>query len=92
MFLFCGRPILLTVLVYRKYAPSAKRNLERKRLEESRDSRCGFRVFAPQFGKYLDMVPITFVEFLIIVALSSIGAIIIELSKYFRTKDEKISL
>jgi len=47
-------------------------------------------VFVPSFGSYLDMVPITLAEFLVIVALSSIGAIIIELSKYFRTRNEKI--
>jgi len=47
-------------------------------------------IFIPAFGSYLDMVPITFVEFLIIVALSSIGAIIIELSKHFRTRNEEI--
>ena len=47
-------------------------------------------IFIPSFGFYLDMVPITFVEFLIIMGLSSIGAVIIELSKYFKTRDEKI--
>tara|TARA_Y100000031_G_C8248509_1_gene399373 strand:+ start:874 stop:3543 length:2670 start_codon:yes stop_codon:yes gene_type:complete len=47
-------------------------------------------IFIPSFGLYLDMVPITFVEFLIIMAISSIGAIIIEMTKYFNTKDENI--
>jgi len=47
-------------------------------------------IFIPSFGFYLDMVPITFVEFLIIIVLSSIGAVIIEMSKHFKTKDEKI--
>ncbi|MCH8003735.1 MAG: cation-translocating P-type ATPase [Nanoarchaeota archaeon] len=47
-------------------------------------------IFIPSFGSYLDMVPITFAEFLVIVALSSIGAIIIELSKYLRTRNEEI--
>ena len=47
-------------------------------------------IFIPAFGSYLDMVPITVAEFLIIVALSSIGAIIIELSKYLRTRDDQV--
>jgi Ca2+-transporting ATPase len=38
-------------------------------------------IFIPSFGTYLDMVPLTIAEFMAIVAISSIGAIIIELSK-----------
>ena len=47
-------------------------------------------IFIPSFGSYLDMVPVTFVEFLIIIALSSIGAIIIELTKHLKSRSEKI--
>ena len=38
-------------------------------------------IFIPAFGSYLDMVPIGITEFFVIVVISSIGAIIIELSK-----------
>ncbi|MCH8328935.1 MAG: calcium-translocating P-type ATPase, PMCA-type [Nanoarchaeota archaeon] len=48
-------------------------------------------IFIPSFGSYLDMVPITIAEFLIIVAISSIGAIVIELTKHFNTRNEQIS-
>jgi len=47
-------------------------------------------IFIPSFGSYLDMVPITLAEFLIIVALSSIGAIIIELTKHLKSGNEQI--
>jgi len=49
-------------------------------------------IFIPSFGSYLDMVPLTIAEFFIIVAISSIGAIIIELAKHFRTRNEDINL
>ncbi len=48
-------------------------------------------IFIPSFGSYLDMVPITIAEFMAIVALSSIGAIIIELTKHLNTRNEQIS-
>ncbi|MFH0868330.1 MAG: cation-translocating P-type ATPase, partial [Candidatus Woesearchaeota archaeon] len=47
-------------------------------------------IFIPAFGSYLDMVPLTIAEFMAIVALSSIGAIIIELTKQFNTRNEQI--
>lgn len=46
-----------------------------------------FSVFIPAFGKYLDMVPIGFFEFVFIIVLSSIGAIIIETTKYLKKED-----
>lgn len=45
-------------------------------------------IFIPAFGSYLDMVPLGITEFFVIVIISSIGAIIIEISKYLRTRDE----
>ena len=47
-------------------------------------------IFIPAFGSYLDMVPLGITEFFVIVIISSIGAIIIELSKHFRTRNEQI--
>jgi Ca2+-transporting ATPase len=47
-------------------------------------------IFIPAFGSYLDMVPLGINEFFIIVIISSIGAIIIELSKHLRTRNEEI--
>ena len=49
-------------------------------------------IFIPAFGNYLDMVPITLTEFLVIIAVSSIGAIIIELSKHVKTRNEEITV
>ncbi|MBI2522903.1 calcium-translocating P-type ATPase, PMCA-type [Candidatus Woesearchaeota archaeon] len=47
-------------------------------------------IFIPSFGSYLDMVPITFMEFIAIVALSSIGAVIIEISKHLKSRNEQL--
>ncbi len=47
-------------------------------------------IFMPPLGKWLDMVPITFMEFLTIIALSSIGAVIIEVSKHLKSRNEQI--
>ena len=47
-------------------------------------------IFIPPLGKWLDMVPITFMEFIAIVALSSIGAIIIEISKHLKSRNEQL--
>ncbi len=47
-------------------------------------------IFIPPLGKWLDMVPITFIEFIAIVALSSIGAIIIEISKHSKSRNEQL--
>ena len=44
-------------------------------------------IFIPSFGRFLDMVSIGFGEFIFIVVVSSVGAIIIELSKYFKSKE-----
>ncbi|MEK6983151.1 MAG: cation-translocating P-type ATPase [Nanoarchaeota archaeon] len=48
-------------------------------------------IFIPSFGKYIDMAPLAVFEFLFIVLISSIGAIIIELCKYYKTKNEEIA-
>jgi P-type Ca2+ transporter type 2C len=45
-------------------------------------------IFFPVIGNHLDMVPMTFIQFLGIVAVSSIGAIIIEFSKMLRLRKE----
>ncbi|MBL7056545.1 cation-translocating P-type ATPase [Candidatus Woesearchaeota archaeon] len=47
-------------------------------------------IFVPSFGKFLDMVPLSVGEFMVIALLSSSGAIIIEVSKYFKTRNEEI--
>ena len=49
-------------------------------------------IFIPSFGKFLDMTPLGVFEFLFIVLISSIGAIIIELCKYFKTRNEIIEV
>jgi len=48
-------------------------------------------IFAPPVGKWLDMAALTIGQFLFIVVVSSIGAIIIELCKYFNTRNELIN-
>ena len=48
-------------------------------------------IFIPSFGKVLDMVPLSIGQFIFICAASSLGAIIIELCKYFKTRKEVIS-
>ena len=45
-------------------------------------------IFIPSFGKLLKLVPLTFYQFIIIVAASSIGAIVIEVSKVIKTRNE----
>ena len=47
-------------------------------------------IFIPSLGKYLDMHPIALPMFLFIVAVSSIGAMIIEICKYYKTRNEII--
>lgn len=46
--------------------------------------------FIPSFGKYLDMQPISLSLFLFITAISSLGAVIIELCKHYKTRNETI--
>jgi Ca2+-transporting ATPase len=45
---------------------------------------CG--VFIPSFGQFVDMAPLSLQEFMSLVALASIGGIIIEASKYYEQK------
>ncbi|MCH8067470.1 MAG: cation-translocating P-type ATPase [Nanoarchaeota archaeon] len=47
-------------------------------------------IFIPSFGSYLDMVPLGITEFFVIAVISSIGAVIIELAKHLRSRNEKI--
>ncbi len=47
-------------------------------------------IFIPSVGRVLDMAPLTAGQFFFIVAVSSIGAIIIELCKHFKTRNEVI--
>ena len=47
-------------------------------------------IFIPSFGRFLDMSPLSIFEFTFIVLISSIGAIVIEVSKYLKTKNEAI--
>jgi len=47
-------------------------------------------IFIPSVGRVLDMAPLTIGQFFFIAAISSIGAIIIELCKYFKTRNEVI--
>ena len=47
-------------------------------------------IFIPSFGRHLDMFPLAISQFLFIVAVSSIGAIIIEICKYYNTRNEVI--
>ena len=49
-------------------------------------------IFVPNVGRFLDMVPLTIWQFLFIVAVSSIGAIIIELCKHYNTRNEVIEM
>ncbi|MBI2653556.1 calcium-translocating P-type ATPase, PMCA-type [Candidatus Woesearchaeota archaeon] len=49
-------------------------------------------IFVPSYGRFLDMVPLGFAEFMFIILISSIGAIIIEVSKYIKTKNEVIEI
>lgn len=45
-------------------------------------------IFVPSVGKILDMFPLGVGQFILIVLISSIGAIIIEAFKYYRTRNE----
>ena len=47
-------------------------------------------IFIPSFGKHLDMVSLPVSLFLFIVAISSLGAIIIEICKYYKTRNEVV--
>ena len=47
-------------------------------------------IFIPSFGKHLDMVSLPVSLFLFIVVISSLGAIIIEICKYYKTRNEVI--
>ncbi|MBI2208544.1 cation-translocating P-type ATPase [Candidatus Woesearchaeota archaeon] len=47
-------------------------------------------IFMPSFGRFLDMTPLPILGFIAIMLISSIGAIIIEAIKYFKTRNEKI--
>ena len=47
-------------------------------------------IFMPSFGRFLDMTPLPIASFITIVLISSIGAIIIESTKYFKTRNEEI--
>lgn len=49
-------------------------------------------IFVPSFGKILGMYRLGIWQFLFIVVISSIGAIIIEMCKYFNTKNEAIEV
>ena len=48
-------------------------------------------IFIPSFGKFLDMFPLSIAEFVFITLISSIGAIVIEISKYLKTRNEAIA-
>ena len=47
-------------------------------------------IFIPSFGKFLDMSPLSIAEFVFIILISSIGAIIIEISKHIKSRNEVI--
>ena len=49
-------------------------------------------IFVPAVGKWLDMSQLTTAQFFFIVVVSSIGAIIIEISKYIKTRKEAIGV
>lgn len=49
-------------------------------------------IFIPSLGKFLDMASIGIAEFFIIIVISSLGAIIIEISKYLKTRNEAIEV
>ncbi|MBI2658009.1 calcium-translocating P-type ATPase, PMCA-type [Candidatus Woesearchaeota archaeon] len=49
-------------------------------------------IFIPSLGKHLDMHPIAIPMFLFIVAVSSIGAMIIEVCKHYKTRNEVIEI
>lgn len=45
-------------------------------------------IFIPSIGGYLDMAPLSIFQFVFIVLVSSIGAVIIEILKYVKSKNE----
>ena len=47
-------------------------------------------IFVPSVGSVLDMFPLAVGQFFFIVAISSIGAIIIEICKYYKTRNEVV--
>ncbi|MBI2650588.1 calcium-translocating P-type ATPase, PMCA-type [Candidatus Woesearchaeota archaeon] len=47
-------------------------------------------IFIPSFGRFLDMAPIGILEFVVIMMVSSIGAITIEVSKHVKTRNELV--
>ncbi len=47
-------------------------------------------IFISPFGKYLDMSPVPLLEFLIILAVSSIGAVMVEIFKYAKTRNDSV--
>lgn len=47
-------------------------------------------IFIPAFGRYTDMARLSFAQFIFIVTISTTGSIIIEISKYLKTKNEVI--
>lgn len=47
-------------------------------------------IFAPSIGKHLDMMPLNAGLFIFIVLISMTGAIVIELCKYYKTRNEVI--
>ena len=49
-------------------------------------------IFVPSFGRFLDMARIDLPLFMFIVIISSIGAIIIEVSKHLKTRHEAIEM
>ena len=49
-------------------------------------------IFVPSFGRFLDMARIELPLFMFIVIISSIGAIIIEVSKHLKTRHEAIEM
>ena len=49
-------------------------------------------IFVPVIGSKLDMAPLSFGQFAFIVVISVIGAMIIELSKYLKTRKELMQI
>ncbi|MBI2101386.1 calcium-translocating P-type ATPase, PMCA-type [Candidatus Woesearchaeota archaeon] len=49
-------------------------------------------IFIPSFGRLVDMSRLGVAEFIFIVAISSIGAIIIELCKHYKTRNEAVEV
>jgi len=49
-------------------------------------------IFVPSVGQHLKMHPLELWRFMLIVAVSVSGAVIIELCKYFKTRDEVVEM